>query len=306
MSWTINNIPDLSGKLILVTGGNSGTGLESVKILASKGARVVFTVRSHEKGENTKSLILKENPVALVEYRILELTDLESVREFSKNFQNEFNRLDVLLNNAGIMMSPYFQTKDGFEAQFGTNHLGHFALTGLLLDLLLKTPGSRVVSISSMAHRRGSMDFDNLQFEGGKGYGPLKAYSRSKLANLLFIYELQRKFEKASAKSMALAAHPGISDTNLGRFFEYKWYVKPFLPIYKSMVQDATMGSLPGIRAATDPAARGGDYYGPVGKGERKGYPAKVMSVEESHNKETAARLWEESEKLTGVRYIFR
>ncbi len=301
--WTLDNAPDLTGKIIIVTGGNSGLGYESVKALAMKGAEVILASRTQEKGEQAKAEIVAELPEAKINVMELDLASLDSVRSFATTFSKQYKKLHVLMNNAGIMMSPYFKTEDGFEGQFGTNHLGHFALTGLLLEMLLKTPGSRVVNVSSGAHKNGSMDFNNLQFEDGKGYSPMKAYGRSKLANLLFTYEMQRKLEAKGKDLIATAAHPGIAMTNLGRFLEKKWFVRLLLPLVKGMAQDQAMGALPQIRAAVDPNVKGGEYYGPGGKNERKGYPVIVPSNEASHDMEDAAKLWEESEQLTGVEY---
>lgn len=305
MNWDTKNIPDLSGKVIIVTGGNSGIGYEAVKAFAEKGAEVVFTCRNNEKGKKTKASLIEQNPGFKVFPMELELTDLQSIKHFSESFKSKYKKLDVLLNNAGIMMTPYALTKDGFESQIGTNHLGHFALTGHLFPLLIKTPGSRIVTISSGAHKFGKMDFDNFLYENGKGYSPMKAYGRSKISNLLFTYELQRKLEKGGNATIAVAAHPGVSDTNLGRSFEHKWFVKLLMPVYKLMIQDASMGALPGIRAAVDPDVAGGDYFGPGGRGERTGYPIKVSSNPASHNMEDAKKLWELSEKLTGVKFEF-
>jgi len=200
-------------------------------------------------------------------------------------------------------MVPYGLTADGFERQFGTNHLGHFALTGLLLDLLLQTPGARVVNVSSTAHNFGTMDFDNLLYEGGKGYSPVGAYGRSKLANLLFTYELQRRFESTGANAIAVAAHPGVSDTNLTGHFENRWYFKMMRPVLERMGQSAAMGALPSIRAAVDRHVTGGQYFGPDGIGEVKGYPVIVTSNAASHQANDARQLWKVSEQLTGVRY---
>lgn len=302
-NWTAEHIPDLSKKIIIVTGGNSGLGFWSVKAFAEKGAEVILASRSKKNGEKARTEMLSENPKAKIEVMELDLADLESVRLFTKSFQEKYSRLDVLLNNAGIMTTPYFKTKDGFEGQVGTNHLGHFALTGLLLDLIQKTPGSRVVNVSSMAHKQGEMDFDNFLFENGKGYSPMKAYGRSKLANLLFTYELQRFFEKNNVNSISVAAHPGVSQTNLARHLEDKLYFKILYPIFKLMTQDAAKGALPQIRASVDPEVQGGEYYGPSGFNEIKGYPVRVKSNEASHNHEDAKRLWELSEKLTGVTF---
>ena len=301
MNWTSENISDLSGKVIIVTGGNSGLGYESVKAFAMKGADVVLASRSMEKGEEARAEILKDVPDGKIEVMQLDLGDLESVKNFASEFKLGHKKLDVLLNNAGIMMTPYFTTKDGFEAQLGTNHLGHFALTGLMMDVILKTQGARIVNVSSGAHKSGEMDFSNLQYENGIGYKPMKAYGRSKLSNLLFTYELQRKLEAAKKDTISVAAHPGVAMTNLARHLEGKFLYKILTPLFKMMAQDQAMGALPQIRASVDPDVKGSEYYGPDGKKEYKGYPVLVPSNEASHNLEDAAKLWEESEKLTGV-----
>lgn len=305
MHWTFDNIPDLTGKIILVTGGNSGIGYESVKAFAIKGAEVILASRSIEKGEDARTQLVRYASEARINVMQLDLGSLDSVRNFASDFKKRFKRLDVLLNNAGIMMTPYFTTRDGFEGQLGTNHLGHFALTGHLLDLILNTPGSRIVNVSSGAHRNGEMDFTNLLFENGKGYTPTKAYGRSKLANLLFTYELQRKLEGAKKETIAVAAHPGIAMTNLARHLEGRFLFKLLRPVFKRMAQDQAMGALPQIRASVDPEVKGGEYYGPDGKREFKGYPIVVPSNRASHDLEDAAKLWAESEKLTGVKIVF-
>ena len=306
MNWTIQNIPALTGKVVIVTGGNSGLGYESVKAFAMKDAEVILASRSLEKGEEARSAILQAVPEGKIQVMQLDLGDLESVRAFAADFKKKHKRLDILLNNAGIMMTPYFKTKDGFEGQFGTNHLGHFALTGLLFDLIQITPGSRIVNVSSGAHRNGVMDFDNLLYEDGKGYTPSKAYGRSKIANLLFTYELQRKLEASGSDTIALAAHPGLAMTNLARHMEGRLLFKILIPLFKRMAQDQAMGALPQLRASVDPGVKGSEYYGPDGKREWKGYPVVVQSNEASHNRQDAARLWEESERLTGVKFEFK
>lgn len=299
--WTTANIPDLSGKVIIVTGGNIGLGYESVKAFYEKGAEVILACRSEEKGEKAKAEIVKIVAKGKIVVMQLDLADLAGVSAFVKAFKSKYNRLDVLLNNAGIMTTPYFLTKDGFEGQMGTNHLGHFALTGELMDLIVKTPSSRVVNVSSSGHKAGKMDFDNLLFENGKGYGRMKAYGRSKLSNLLFTYELQRFFEAHKIESMALAAHPGGSQTNLDQHINKKWWFKLLGPLYNAMTQSAAMGALPQIRASVDPEAKGAQYYGPD-KGTT-GYPIVVKSNKASHSKEDQRKLWDVSEKLTGVKY---
>lgn len=301
--WTTKNIPDLSGKVIIVTGANSGIGYEAAKEFARKGARTVLACRSMEKAQAALDQIKQEIPGASAEIMQLDLASLASVREFAEAFKSRYDRLDILVNNAGIMWVEYGKTVDGFECHFGTNHLGHFALTGLLIDLLVKTPGARVVNVSSTGHRAGRMDFDNLMFEGGKGYGRHWAYGRSKLANLLFTYELQRRFEALDADVIATAAHPGGANTNLARNIEHLWYFRVLMPLLERMMQGADMGALPTLRAAVDPAASGGDYYGPNGSREQTGYPVLVQSSEASHNEADARRLWEISEQLTDIHY---
>lgn len=302
-NWTISNIPDLTGKIIVVTGGNSGLGFEAVKAFALKNGSVIMACRSVIKGDEARKRILKFLPSADITVMELDLSDLKSIRIFTEKFKQSYNRLDALLNNAGIMMVPYSLTKDGFENQVGTNHLGHFALTGLLLDLLKKTPKSRVVNVSSMAHKSGLMDFNNLLYKNGKEYSSMKAYGRSKLSNLLFTYELQRFFEKNKMDCISLAAHPGFSDTNLVNHLSNKLLYKLFKPLLFRLSQPASMGALPEIRASVDPTAKGSEYYGPDGKREMKGFPILVQSNTASHDTESARKLWEISSKLTSVNY---
>jgi len=301
--WTLKNMPDLNGKVIIVTGGNSGLGSESVKAFSGKGARVILASRSIEKGEAAKSKILDAGPSGTVDVMELDLMSLESVRTFVKEFIATYDRLDILMNNAGIMMTPYFETSDGFEAQMGTNHLGHFALTGLLLEQIKNTPGSRVINVSSNGHRFGNMDFENLLFEQGRGYTPTKAYGRSKLANLLFTYELQRRFEAHKIKASALAAHPGASRTNLDRYLKGKFWYYLLYPLAFLMTMNQSQGALPQIRASVDVKALGSQYFGP--HRSMTGYPVVVKSNDASHNLEDARKLWEMSEKLTGISYKF-
>jgi NAD(P)-dependent dehydrogenase (short-subunit alcohol dehydrogenase family) len=302
-NWTIDNIPDLKGKVIIVTGANCGIGFEEAKEFARKGAQTILACRSMDKAKAAITQIHAEVSSAIIEIMKLDLTSQASIQQFANKFKAKHNRIDVLVNNAGIMLAPYSKTEDGFESQFATNHLGHFALTGLLLDVILKTPDSRVVNVSSMGHRFGSIDFDNLMYENGKDYSPARAYGRSKLANLLFTYELQRRFEAFEAGAIAVAAHPGSSDTNLSRYIEDRWYIKILSPLMKRMAQSAAMGALPTIRAAVDPDVKGGQYYGPSGFMEQKGPPVIVQSSNVSHDEAVANRLWEVSEKLTGVFY---
>ena len=302
--WTTADIPDLTGKLIIVTGANSGIGYEAAKEFARKGAQTILGCRNLEKARAALEQIEAEIPDASVEIMSLDLASMASVRTFAEQFKARYNRLDILLNNAGIMMVPYGTTEDGFEKQLGTNHLGHFALTGLLIDLLLDTPAARVVNISSTGHRFGNMDFEDLMFNGDTGYNPIQAYGRSKLANLLFTYELQRRFEATGADTIAVAAHPGLSDTNLGGHMFERWHVEFLKPLVGWFTQSAAMGALPSLRAAVNPNLTGGEYFGPHGPKEASGYPVLVQSNERSHNLEDAKKLWEVSEALTGVRYL--
>lgn len=300
--WTTENIPDLTGEVIIVTGGNSGLGYESVKAFAEKGAEVILATRSIEKGEAAKKMIgVVKGKIVVMQ---LDLMDFASIKSFAANFSKKYNRLDVLLNNAGIMTTPYFLTKDGLEAQNGTNHFGHFALTGQLFELIKNTSGSRIVNVSSMAHKQGNMDFDNLLFEKGKGYSAIKSYGRSKLSNLLFTYELQRKLESAGIGSIAVAAHPGVSNTNLARFLEEKLIFKILKPMMMPFMQSQDMGALPQIRASVDPLVKGGEFYGPDGFREMKGFPVVVQSNAASHNQEDAKKLWEISEKITEISFL--
>jgi NAD(P)-dependent dehydrogenase (short-subunit alcohol dehydrogenase family) len=302
-NWTTENIPDLNGKVAIVTGANSGIGYYTAVAFAEKGATVILACRNLEKSQAALDQLKAEVPGADVELMQLDLASLDTVRRFAEAFQAKYDRLDLLVNNAGIMMVPYGKTEDGFERQFGTNHLGHFALTGLLLDRILATPGARVVNVSSTGHRIGRMDFDDLMYEHGVGYSSSSAYGRSKLANLLFTYELQRRFEAAGADAMATAAHPGGANTNLQDEIGERWYIRPFVPLMRLMMQSADMGALPTIRAAVDPDAEGGQYYGPGGFMEQRGYPILVQSNGASHNHADAQRLWQVSEELTGVSF---
>jgi NAD(P)-dependent dehydrogenase (short-subunit alcohol dehydrogenase family) len=293
--WTAENIPDLAGKTAIVTGANSGIGYEMARALARKEATVILACRNTAKGEAAVRQIDQEYPEAKAEFMQLDLSGLASVRRFADELTSRYDRLDILINNAGIMVPPFGKTADGFELQFGTNHLGHFALTGLLLDLIIQTPRARVITVSSGGHRFGKIDFDNLNAE--RGYNRQRAYAQSKLANLLFTYELQRRFEGAGVDTIAVAAHPGWTATNLQAHWRMVRILNPLI------AQKSEMGALPALYAATAPDVQGGDYYGPGGWQELRGYPTKVQSSESSHDTAVAARLWATSEELTGVRY---
>lgn len=296
--WTTAKIPDQSGRTAIVTGANTGLGLETAKALAARGAHVVLAVRNVTKGEAAAEWISRSVPDADLELQRLDLGSLASVREAADEIRTKHERIDLLINNAGVMTPPKETTADGFELQFGTNHLGHFALTGLLLDRLLPVAGSRVVTVSSIGHRfsRG-IRFEDLQWE--RSYNRLQAYGQSKLANLLFTYELQRRL--IGQHTTALAAHPGGSDTELARHLPGP--VQRAVPLLRPLFQEAAMGALPTLRAATDPGALGGQYYGPDGLGEQKGYPKLVTSNERSYDLELQRRLWKVSEELTGVAF---
>lgn len=303
--WTADDMPDLSGKTIIVTGGNSGIGYEAAKQLAHKGAHVVLACRDMDKARAAIASITSAHAAASLEAMPLDLARLESVRSFAAAFLAGHKALDVLCNNAGVMALPYRKTADGFEMQFGTNHLGHFALTGLLLDRLLATPGARVVNVSSGAHRMGAIRFDDLNWE--RGYRKWAAYGQSKLANLLFTYELQRKLAAAGASAISIACHPGYAATNLqtaGPRMEGSTWMESLSEFTNRVAaQSAAMGALPTLYAATAPDVSGGDYIGPNGFGEMWGYPKKVQSNGRSRDTAVAGRLWEVSEQLTSVRY---
>ena len=294
--WTAGDIPDLAGKTAVVTGANRGIGFEIARALAGKGAAVVLACRDQEKGRAAAERIRAEHPAGTAEPMALDLADLASVRRFAAEFAREHKRLDIMVANAGIMAVPFGRTADGFELQFGTNYLGHFALTGLLLPTLLRAPGARVVAMSSDGHRFAKMDFDNLNAE--KKYNPQAAYGYSKIANLLFTYELARRFEKAGIKAVAAAAHPGWTKTDLAANWRWVRLISPIIG------QSPAMGALPALYAATAPDVTGGDYFGPGGFMGLRGHPASARSSELTHDPDAAARLWSLSEELTGVRFL--
>jgi NAD(P)-dependent dehydrogenase (short-subunit alcohol dehydrogenase family) len=293
--WTTEQMPDQSGKIVIVTGANSGIGYEAASALALKGAAVMMACRSLEKGETAAAQIRSQEPKGEITLKQLDLADLSSVRRFAEAFLAEYQQLDILINNAGVMATPYRKTADGFEMQFGTNHLGHFLLTGLLIDLLRKTPKSRVVTVSSYAHLLGKINFDDLNSE--KGYQKWLAYGQSKLANLLFAYELQRRSAKNGKHPISIAVHPGYAATNLQNTSSLFSFTNSF------MAQSQEMGALPTLYAATSPEMQGGEYIGPDGFLAQRGYPHKARSSGRSYDLETARRLWEVSEELTGIRF---
>jgi NAD(P)-dependent dehydrogenase (short-subunit alcohol dehydrogenase family) len=298
--WSVAAVPDQHGRTVVITGASSGIGFEAARVLADRGALVVLACRSEAKSEAAVQRIRAAVPGASLESVRLDLASLDSVRTAAAEVHRRFPRLDLLINNAGVMTPPYSRTADGFELQFGTNHLGHFAFTGLLLDRIRDVPGARIVTVASAAHRMGTMNFDDLNSE--RGYRRSRAYGQSKLANLLFTYELQRRLAAAGAQVIAVSAHPGASRTELDRHMP-GWLRSTYHAVGGLITQDAVGGSLPTLRAATDPAVTGGQYYGPSGFAELRGHPVIVRSGPRSYDVRSQARLWEESQRLTGVTY---
>jgi NAD(P)-dependent dehydrogenase (short-subunit alcohol dehydrogenase family) len=301
--WTAADIPPQDGRLAIVTGSNSGLGLITAQELARAGATVVIACRNTGKGEAAADQIRREVPAAELEIRALDLADLGSVQAFAEGFAADHERLDLLVNNAGVMAPPRRLTADGFESQIGTNHLGHFALTGRLLERLLATDAPRVVTLSSGAHRMGSINFDDLQRE--RHYNNWLAYGQSKLANLLFCFELQRRATAAGTSLESLAAHPGYSATNL-QFAGPRNYEAAIMWVTnKLLAQSAAMGALPTLYAATAPDLPGGTFIGPDGFQEMRGHPHIVTAAGKAYDEQAQRRLWELSEELTGVTYAF-
>ena len=297
-SWRADDIPDQTGRTAIVTGANSGLGLVTARELARHGAHVVLTARTQEKGDRAQAEVAAAAPGASTEVRLLDLASLKSVRAFASDVAAAHPAIDVLVNNAGVMMPPRGTTEDGFETQFGTNHLGHFALTGLLLGAIR----GRVVTVSSIEHKPGHIDFDDLQRE--RNYGPRSAYQQSKVANALFALELDRRLRAAGSDVISVLAHPGYSDTALqstgptGIARLAMKYVGN-----KLIAQSADKGALPQLYAATMPDVRGGDFWGPDGFQEMRGAPTRVHPSLLAQDPDIAQRLWEVSEELTGVRF---
>ena len=304
--WTADDLPDLTGRTVIVTGANSGIGFEAARELAGHGADVTLAVRDTAKGEAAADRIRALSPTASVAVDRLDLADLASVRAFAAEWSAAHpDGLDLLINNAGVMAIPRRETADGFEMQFGTNHLGHFALTGLLLPALIARPRSRVVTVSSGAHRMGRMNFDDLM--GRRSYNAWRAYGQSKLSNLLFTAELQRRLDHDGVPVLAVAAHPGYAATNLQsvgpQMSGRSWLKRPMDIANSVLAQSAEMGALPTLFAATAPGIPGNSYVGPDGFMEQRGHPKLVDRSSAAKDMAAARRLWQASEELTGVHY---
>lgn len=297
--WNSDSLLSQTGRVAIVTGANSGLGFETAKQLASKGAQVILACRSEERGLAAIERILLADSTANIHFMRLDLADLIQVESFAKEFSARFDRLDLLINNAGVMFPPLTRTAQGHELQFGVNHLAHFALTGHLISKLAATPGARVVTVSSLMHRLGTIRFDDLDFVS-RTYRTWPSYSQSKLANLLFAKELQRRLDSAGLDIQSLAAHPGWTHTELQR---HSGFIEACTRV---LAMTPPQGAMPTLRAACDVDAHGGEYYGPGGVGEVRGSPQKAFANAKAQDTDVAKRLWDESEKLTGVRFEFQ
>jgi NAD(P)-dependent dehydrogenase (short-subunit alcohol dehydrogenase family) len=300
-NWTIESIGNLKGKIVIITGGASGIGLEAAKVLSSKGAQVIIAVRNIEKGQRALARIKADNPLAEISLMNLDLGNLASVRAFAQEFTQKYSSLDLLINNAGVMIPPYQKTEDGFELQFGTNHLGHFALTGLLMPLLTSTPGSRVVTVSSIASRGAKIYFDNL--DGSKGFSTMNFYRQSKFSNLLFGKELDSKLKQSGSNTKSIVCHPGVSATNLFMRGSGKEGGKVMNFLVSLFAQPAHKGALPTLFAATNPQLQGGEYIGPDGIANFRGNPVISSEGDKLFNADISQKLWQVSEQLTGVSF---
>jgi NAD(P)-dependent dehydrogenase (short-subunit alcohol dehydrogenase family) len=306
MKWTASDIPDLTGKIAMVTGANSGLGFHTCLELARKGAHVVLVARNKEKGNAAMEKIRSEIPSADLQFMKIDLANLELVKHFAYAFKEEYEKLDIMVNNAGVMAIPLLRTVQGFEMQFGTNHLGHFALTALMFDFIENTPGSRIVNVSSLMHKFGKFNFEDLNWE--KSYSKWAAYSQSKLSNLLFTLELDKRLRALGKQTKVMASHPGYASTNLqtrgGEMEGSKANVAVNNLMNKIIAQPAWQGALPSLYAATSNKAESGKFYGPSGFGAVRGYPKEEMVNPKFKDPEIMKRLWEESEKLTGIKFI--
>jgi NAD(P)-dependent dehydrogenase (short-subunit alcohol dehydrogenase family) len=296
-NWTAEEIPDQGDRIAIVTGSSSGIGYEAARVLANKNATVIIAVRNLEKGNWAAEKIRKQNEKAHISVMRLDLADLASIGEFADEFKKNYSRLDLLINNAGVMIPPYSKTTDGFELQFGTNHLGHFALTMRLLDLMNQTEGARIVNVSSSAHRFGNLDFDDLTWEK-RGYRAWRAYGDSKIANIYFTKELARRLAENGSRVIVTSAHPGWTATELQRNVDYFGIAGLLNTLF---AQDVTMGALPTLRAAFDPDAKGGEFYGPGGFMRMWGYPVIEQPSELALDGTIARHLWQVSEELTDL-----
>jgi len=298
--WTLANMPDLSDKIFIVTGANSGIGYEATKAFAMKNAKVIMGCRNLERAQTAKDKILKEYKDADLDIILLNLMDFASIKEFANKVIAKYSKIDVLLNNAGIMTVPYGPTEDGLEKQIGVNHFGHYYLTMSLLPLINKTENSRIVNIASIAHRFGKLKPETFLYEKNKKYRKASAYAQSKLANLLFTYELKNRLEKVNSKILVAAAHPGVTKTNLGRHIKTR-RLKMLSDIITNFNQPTPKGALPGIRACVDSSVKSGEYYGPHGFYNAAGYPVVEKSTKRSHSKELQKTLWTHSVKITNL-----
>jgi NAD(P)-dependent dehydrogenase (short-subunit alcohol dehydrogenase family) len=305
--WSTEQVPSQSGKVAIVTGANSGIGFQAALALAKKDVEVILACRDLKKGEEAKTNIVNEYPKSRITCMKIDLSSLREVREFADQFHKQYNKLDLLINNAGIMMSPYKVTEDGFENQLATNYIGHFALTGLLLPVLTKTPSSRVVTLTSLSYKWAQIQFEELRSRKGyfdgldamKSYSRRKAYGQSKRACLVFAYELQRRLSAAGYSTLSIAVHPGLSKTNLDQYF-------PALirPLGSLFLQPAQKGALPVLYAALEKVIKGGEFIGPDGFQEIRGYPTRVDSDEYSKDVQIAQRLWKVSQEMTNIYYL--
>lgn len=301
-TFDINKIPVQRGRIAVVTGANIGLGFETALALAKKEMKVILACRNLEKATNAKNDILQAVPNADLDIIQIDLSKLSSVRTFAQKYLQKYNQLDLLINNAGVMVPPFSLTEDGFELQMAANYFGHFLLTGLLLETILATPNSRIVSLSSIAHRSGKINFDDLQSQ--KKYSAVQAYSQSKLACLMYAYELQRRLDATGhTTTISTAAHPGVSDTNLSQHLP-RWVTGIMSVLLSFLTHSPKEGAQPTLWAALG-TAKGGDYFGPTGFREMKGNAGKVDSIKLSKDKAIAKRLWELSEQLTGIEYSF-
>jgi NAD(P)-dependent dehydrogenase (short-subunit alcohol dehydrogenase family) len=300
--WCESKIGDQTGRVFVITGATNGIGFESADALAEHGATVVLASRNEERTRQCADRLKAKHGNQNIVPVKLDLSSLKSVHECAEQLQSLYKNIDVLINNAGVMVPPYTITEDGFELQFGTNHLGHFALTGLLLPNLMATQSSRVVTLSSTAHLRGKINFNDLKSE--KRYIANLAYAQSKIANLLFAYELQRRLDKANARTISVAAHPGWSRTGLQVHAVSKTWVRALFAMFEPIFsQDARAGAQPMLMAATDKLVAGGEYFGPDGFGGSKGNATRVDSNALSHDGELQKKLWKVSEELTGIKF---